>query len=118
MCDKKFLIGIVMLLSVVLIAACAPTPTPVPPVPTQTPLPPPPTPSPTPLPRYPEDVSRVSVEVAYQQLGKNNVVFIDTRPLPQYTSSHIKGAISVPMEEFESRLKELPRDKDLILYCA
>jgi hypothetical protein len=70
MFDKKCLIGIVVLLSVVLIAACAPTPTLVPPVPTQTPLPPLPTASPTPLPSNPEEVARISVEDAYQQLGK------------------------------------------------
>ena len=106
-------------------AACAPTPasTPVPhtptPLPTSTPVPP----TATPLP--PTQVSptisadavpRISAEAAIQKVDQANVLFLDTRTDIQYQQSHVKGAISMPV--VGGHLSEIPRDKELLLYCA
>jgi rhodanese-related sulfurtransferase/DNA-binding transcriptional ArsR family regulator len=45
------------------------------------------------------------------------VVILDTRPAREYEAGHIAGAISVPVDELQQRLRALPRDKDYVAYC-
>jgi len=61
---------------------------------------------------------RIGIEEAKAQLGQPGVIFVDVRDPASYAAGHIEGAINVPEAEMESRLAELPRDQDLILYCA
>src|SRR6056297_4350065 len=44
-------------------------------------------------------------------------LLIDVRQPGAYEQSHIPGAALMPIAELESRLFELPSDKDLIFYC-
>jgi rhodanese-related sulfurtransferase len=44
-------------------------------------------------------------------------VVLDVRPRHEYDSGHIPGAVSVPLEELEQRLAELPADVDVVAYC-
>jgi rhodanese-related sulfurtransferase len=39
------------------------------------------------------------------------------RPALEYRQGHIPGARSVPVDELERRLAELPRDRDVVAYC-
>jgi len=41
---------------------------------------------------------------------------IDVRPLIEYGSGHIPGAISMPVDELPSRMEELTRDRPVIAY--
>jgi protein-disulfide isomerase/uncharacterized membrane protein/rhodanese-related sulfurtransferase len=43
-------------------------------------------------------------------------VFIDVRPASQFTSGHLPGAWSIPVDQIEPRAASLPKDKTLILY--
>jgi rhodanese-related sulfurtransferase/DNA-binding transcriptional ArsR family regulator len=45
------------------------------------------------------------------------VVILDTRPAHEYEAGHIAGAISIPVNELQQRLRELPRDKEYVAYC-
>ena len=47
-----------------------------------------------------------------------NVLIYDTRTRASYDQEHIKGALSLPQHEAESRAAELPRDKTLVFYCT
>lgn len=46
-----------------------------------------------------------------------NVVIVDTRPANEYAAGHIAGAISVPIDELQERLKQLPKSKEYVAYC-
>jgi rhodanese-related sulfurtransferase len=46
-----------------------------------------------------------------------NVVILDVRPEVEYQSAHIPEARSIPIDELETRLDELPRDQEIIAYC-
>jgi len=63
-------------------------------------------------------IPRITVEEAYAKFGQPNVIFVDARVPDQYGQGHIQGAISVPEVEVAGRLSDLPKDKELILYCA
>jgi rhodanese-related sulfurtransferase len=45
------------------------------------------------------------------------VVIVDARPESEYAAGHIAGAISVPVDDLQRRLKELTRGKDYVAYC-
>ncbi|MBI3050112.1 MAG: metalloregulator ArsR/SmtB family transcription factor [Acidobacteria bacterium] len=46
-----------------------------------------------------------------------DVTILDTRPPQEYAAGHIAGAISVPVDELQRRLRELPRDREYVAYC-
>ncbi len=44
-------------------------------------------------------------------------VIIDVRPADMFNTWHIPGAINMPLGTLRSRLSEIPRDKNIFLYC-
>lgn len=49
------------------------------------------------------------------QLGK--ALLLDVRPREEYESGHIASALSIPHDVLIQRLKELPKDKEIVAYC-
>lgn len=47
----------------------------------------------------------------------DEAVILDVRPEEEYRAGHIAGARSVPVEELEEYLTELPEDREIIAYC-
>ena len=45
------------------------------------------------------------------------LVMIDVRPTAEYQAAHVAGAVSIPLEELEQRLRELPRHREIVAYC-
>lgn len=50
------------------------------------------------------------------QSSKDRIV-IDVRETGEYTRGHIHGAKNIPLSQLQSRLSEIPQDKELLLYC-
>jgi rhodanese-related sulfurtransferase/DNA-binding transcriptional ArsR family regulator len=48
---------------------------------------------------------------------QGEVVVLDVRPTVEYTAGHIPGAVSVPLDELEAQLKDLPIDVEIVAYC-
>lgn len=46
-----------------------------------------------------------------------DVVILDARPAREYAFGHIAGALSVPVDELQRRLKHLPKRKEFVAYC-
>lgn len=59
----------------------------------------------------------VSMPELLQRLRAGDVVVLDTRPAREYAAGHVAGAISFPFDELESRLRELPKNKQYVAYC-
>ncbi len=49
--------------------------------------------------------------------GSSDLVLLDMRDREDYQKGHIKGALSMPLEEIDKRYRDLPRDKDIVIYC-
>jgi hypothetical protein len=64
------------------------------------------------------DVPRISLEETQSKLEQGEAILIDVRSRESFEKSHAVGAISIPEDEMGTRLNELPRDKDIILYCT
>jgi DNA-binding transcriptional ArsR family regulator len=48
---------------------------------------------------------------------EGSVVVIDVRPAEEYLAGHIPGALSVPLERLEERIRKLPARKEIVAYC-
>jgi rhodanese-related sulfurtransferase/predicted transcriptional regulator len=64
-----------------------------------------------------EEVDRVGREELLDRLRRDDVVLVDVRPPEEFAAGHIEGARSIPLEELEQRLEELPQDREVIAYC-
>jgi rhodanese-related sulfurtransferase len=64
-----------------------------------------------------EDVERIGRTELRARLSKGDVVLVDVRPAEEYAAGHIEGSRSIPLEELEQRLAELPEDAEIIAYC-
>jgi rhodanese-related sulfurtransferase len=61
-----------------------------------------------------EPISAVELR---RRLKQDNLVLLDVRPREEYEAGHLPQAISLPYEELEKRLDELPTDKTIVAYC-
>ncbi len=52
-----------------------------------------------------------------ERLALGSVIVIDVRPQVEYLAGHIAGAVSMPLEELEARLGEIPKDREIVAYC-
>jgi len=59
----------------------------------------------------------VSMEELLRRSRSGKVVVLDTRPAGEYAAGHISGAVSMPVDELEQRLRQLPRNKEYVAYC-
>lgn len=65
----------------------------------------------------PAAFSGVSRETLLDQARSGEVVVIDVRPQGEYASAHLPFARSMPLDELEQRIAELPKDKEIVAYC-
>jgi rhodanese-related sulfurtransferase/predicted transcriptional regulator len=52
-----------------------------------------------------------------ERMEAGDVLILDVRPELEYQSGHIPEARSIPIDELEARLDELPGDQEIIAYC-
>ena len=65
-----------------------------------------------------ESAKRIPRDEAIKMVKENKAVWVDVRPVDQFNEGHIKGAINIPESDIVSRVKELPKGKYIITYCA
>ena len=63
------------------------------------------------------DVDAIGRDELIARLRRGDVVLVDVRPTEEYEAGHIDGARSIPIEELEERLAELPGDREVVAYC-
>jgi rhodanese-related sulfurtransferase len=52
-----------------------------------------------------------------KRLRAGDVVVLDVRPEPEFRAGHIAGAVSLPAAELTRRLREVPKDRQVVAYC-
>ena len=52
-----------------------------------------------------------------ERAGRGEVVVLDVRPPEEYRAGHIPGAMSIPVDELQARLDEIPDDVEVVAYC-
>jgi rhodanese-related sulfurtransferase/DNA-binding transcriptional ArsR family regulator len=59
----------------------------------------------------------VPMKELIKRARSRDVVILDTRPANEFAAGHIAGAISVPVDDLQRRLRQLPKDKEYVAYC-
>jgi len=62
-------------------------------------------------------LAAVDLEELKRLVADDSVTLLDVRPALEYRQGHIPDARSIPVEELEQRLDELPRDREVVAYC-
>ncbi len=59
----------------------------------------------------------IGVQELRQRLEEGSAVVLDVRPEAEYRAGHIPGARSLPVAELRARLREIPRNREVVAYC-
>jgi NADPH-dependent 2,4-dienoyl-CoA reductase/sulfur reductase-like enzyme/rhodanese-related sulfurtransferase len=65
------------------------------------------------------NVMRGDAPVAHWKNAEGSQAFIlDVREPGEYKMGHLEGAVNIPLNSLRSRMNELPRDREILAYCA
>jgi rhodanese-related sulfurtransferase len=59
----------------------------------------------------------VARDLLLERVRGGEVTVLDVRPREEFAAGHIPGAMSLPLEELERRLSELPQEREIVAYC-
>ncbi len=62
-------------------------------------------------------LARISAEELKTLQAANNVKLVDVRAKGLYDTKHIKGAVNVPQNDTFTKIKEFPKEGNLVVYC-
>src|SRR5262249_35864610 len=63
------------------------------------------------------DAEPVELQELMRRMRSHRVVVLDARPANEYAAGHIAGALSVPVDDLQRRLRQFPKDKEYVAYC-
>jgi NADPH-dependent 2,4-dienoyl-CoA reductase/sulfur reductase-like enzyme/rhodanese-related sulfurtransferase len=65
------------------------------------------------------NIVRGDVPVApWEALPDTDAMLLDVREPSEFSAGHIEGALNLPLPQIRDRLNELPRDREIWLYCG
>jgi rhodanese-related sulfurtransferase len=65
-----------------------------------------------------ENYGDISIQKAMKLIEeKPDLVILDVRTIAEFEEGHIEGAINIPVDEIDSRLDDLSKDDELLVYC-
>jgi ArsR family transcriptional regulator len=64
-----------------------------------------------------DNLEPVSRKELLKRMREGLVTVIDTRPPEEFAEGHLPGALNVPLRELKRRLRELPREQEIVAYC-
>lgn len=69
-----------------------------------------------------DNILKGKMKVAqWRDIGKINLAkttLLDVRTSEECSEGYINGAMNIPLDELRSRIKEIPKEKDVLIYCA
>jgi rhodanese-related sulfurtransferase len=63
------------------------------------------------------EFKQISANELRERMSNNEVVLLDVRPTAEYQAGRLPAAVSIPLDELEHRLHELPPGKTIVAYC-
>ncbi len=62
-------------------------------------------------------LAAVTLKELRRLVREGDVTVVDVRPALEFESGHIPGALSIPVAELKRRLREIPKEREVIAYC-
>lgn len=59
----------------------------------------------------------MTIDQLIRKIRSGKVTILDVRPETEFKAGHIVNAISIPIDQLPSRLRELPKRNEIIAYC-
>lgn len=59
----------------------------------------------------------LTIELLRKRLTEGKITILDVRPEKEFIAGHIANAVSIPIDQLQERLKELPKRNEIIAYC-
>jgi rhodanese-related sulfurtransferase len=63
------------------------------------------------------DHPQMDVEAALAARDGERPFLVDVRTPQEYSAGHVSQAVNIPVDELRSRLRELPRERAIAVYC-
>lgn len=64
-----------------------------------------------------DELEPVPAKELLDRARKGLVTVLDVRPAEEFAAGHLPGAINIPVQELDKRLRELPRRLEVVAYC-
>jgi rhodanese-related sulfurtransferase/DNA-binding transcriptional ArsR family regulator len=64
-----------------------------------------------------DSLEPISAHELLQRVHDQGVTVLDVRPIEEFMSGHLPGAVNIPLHELEQRLAELPNHLEVVAYC-
>ncbi len=64
-----------------------------------------------------DESTTVDVAEAKRKLAAREALMIDVREPAEWQAGHVKGAKHIPLGDLATRLGEIPRDREVLLFC-
>jgi rhodanese-related sulfurtransferase len=64
-----------------------------------------------------DSLEKVDRKTLLARAKRDEIMVIDVRPRDEYDAAHLPFAISLPLDELKAKLKQLPKDKEIVAYC-
>lgn len=64
-----------------------------------------------------DNMEQIKLGHLIERMKEGSVTLIDVRPKEEYEMMHIPGANSVPLEELEKHIADLPINQEIVAYC-
>jgi len=64
-----------------------------------------------------DDMEPISHKELLRRAKDGLVSVLDVRPADEFDAGHLPGAINIPLSDLDKRLKDLPKDHEIIAYC-
>ena len=64
-----------------------------------------------------EGMEPVNRDDLLKRVIEGGVTVLDVRPVDEYRTGHIPGALSVPLDHLKELLSKLPKDQEIVAYC-
>ena len=67
-----------------------------------------------------EDLGRIRIvdARAAKRLADDGALLLDVREESEYEQGHVPGSLHIPYEQLAQRLSEMPRGREIVVYCA
>ncbi|MDH5671079.1 MAG: metalloregulator ArsR/SmtB family transcription factor [Myxococcales bacterium] len=64
-----------------------------------------------------DGLEAIEADELLRRARRAQVTVLDVRPSAEYCAGHLPGALSIPVDQLETRLSELPRGREVVAYC-
>lgn len=63
------------------------------------------------------NIEHMNMEQLTERMSSGKVALIDVRPKEEFDFLHIPGASSIPLDNLDQEMKNLPLDQEIVAYC-